>query len=130
MRQDGIFNAIAYAQQVRSFDVQSAAKIGDWPLVHMATGHNKAGKKSVARGIIAVGDVAIGRVAMGSVALGVVVFGAISAGVIALGALALSRFWAMGDYARKIHYVDAYLPPLSSRMQAMVFARDAVCMTP
>jgi hypothetical protein len=96
----------------------------------MATGHNKAGKKSVARGIIAVGDVAIGRVAMGSVALGVVVFGAISAGVIALGALALSRFWAMGDYAREIHYVDAYLPPLSSRMQAMVFARDAVCMTP
>lgn len=119
----GFLNAIAYAQQVQNFDVQSAAKIGDWPLVHIATGYNKAGEKSVARGIIAFGDVAIGCVAMGSVALGVVAFGAISAGVIALGAVAAGLLVAIGAGAFSI------IASMGAAAISVVFAFGALALS-
>ncbi len=91
-----------YRQRVRDFDVQSAAKIGDWPLVHIATGYNDVGRRNVARGIVAIGDIAIGGVAIGAVTVGVVAIGEISAGVIALGAVAAGLVVALGAGALSI----------------------------
>ncbi|MDI7248109.1 MAG: hypothetical protein QME92_11710 [Bacillota bacterium] len=98
----GFLNAIAYAQHVRDSNVKSAAQVGGWPLVHIATGYNESGERNVAKGIIAVGDIAIGVVAMGAVSVGVIAVGALAAGVLASGALTVGLLVALGAAAASV----------------------------
>lgn len=98
----GFLNAIAYAQRVRDFNVKSTARVGGWPLVHIATGYNESGERNVAKGIIAVGDTAIGVVAMGPVSVGVIAVGALAAGILAFGAVAVGLLAALGAVAASV----------------------------
>jgi len=98
----GFLNALAYAARVRDFEVKSAKRMGDWPLVHIAAGYNEAGERNIAKGIIAIGDIAIGVVALGRVSLGVFAVGALAGGVVASGALAVGLVLALGAGAASV----------------------------
>lgn len=94
----GFWNAARYASHVRNFEIKSKTRIGDWPLVHVATGYNpETGARTIARGVIAVGDIAVGAVAFGIISAGIISIGAISAGVFALGAVALALVLGLGS---------------------------------
>ena len=68
----------------------SKAKIGSWPLVHLAFGLDpKTGKQRAARGIIAFGNTAVGVLAIGGFARGVFALGGLAIGVVAFGGIGL-----------------------------------------
>jgi hypothetical protein len=78
------------------YEWKSPTVIGDWPLVHVAFGIDRAGKVRTARGIVAIGQRAIGGLAIGILALGVVSCGVVCGGVASFGVVAVGLAWACG----------------------------------
>lgn len=78
-------------------EYKSKARIGSWPLVHIASGMDPVtGKPLVARGVIALGDVAIGVFAMGGAAFGGIAVGGFAVGLISFAGMALGFLLSFG----------------------------------
>jgi len=64
---------VVVEQRVRrpGFEWKSRARVGNWPLVHVAIGWNKqTGRLHVARGVIAIGQFAIGAFTLAQFGVG------------------------------------------------------------
>ena len=83
------------------FEWKSRARIGTWPLVHVAMGVDAVTMRPrIARGVIAIGNVAVGAVAIAGVALGLVSLGGLSVGLLlAFGGAALGGGVSFGGLA-------------------------------
>ncbi len=78
-------------------EYKSKARIGSWPLIHIASGMDPVtGKPLVARGVIALGNVAIGVLAMGGVACGGIAVGGFALGLISFAGMALGLLISFG----------------------------------
>lgn len=78
----------------------SNRRIGNWPLVHIATGRSpETGKIATARGIIAIGRKAVGVLAIGQAAFGALAIGQAASGLVAIGQLAIGFLFGFGQFA-------------------------------
>ncbi len=76
-----------------NYEYRSGAKVGDWPLLHVAFGYDGAtGRMKQARGLVAVGNVATGALALGILARGIVAWGVVSMGLFSCGVLGVGLF--------------------------------------
>ena len=88
------------SKQGADYEYRSKATILGWPVIHIASSRDPAGKRMrVARGIIAIGDVAIGGVAIGVFSFGGITFGVFTVGLTSLGGIALGLLTAIGGVA-------------------------------
>ena len=78
----------------------SFARVGSWPLVHMARGRSpETGRSVTARGFIAIGRKAVGVVALGQMAVGVIAVGQFAVGALAVGQFAGGILFGLGQFA-------------------------------
>src|SRR5258708_2728876 len=82
--------------EARGFEWKSRGRWMGSPLVHVAFGHDAAGRTRTACGVIAIGQRAMGGVAIGIVAGGFVSIGVVSLGVFSLGVVSVGAVVAAG----------------------------------
>jgi len=93
--------ALLTAGRLRGVRYQSAARIGNLPLIAIATGPDpqRGELRGHARGVIAIGDLATGVLALGGLARGFVAVGGLALGVVSLGGLGIAAGLAVGGLA-------------------------------
>ena len=86
---------------VLGFEYRSAARIGDWPLVHICLGVDPATlRPRVAKGVVAIGNIAVGGIAIAGLSCGLVTVGGLSVGLLfALGGAAIGLGVSIGGLA-------------------------------
>ena len=78
-------------------EYKSKARIGGWPLVHVASGLDPVtGKPLVARGVIAIGNVAVGVLAIAGAAFGGIAIGGFAVGILSFAGIALGLLVSFG----------------------------------
>jgi hypothetical protein len=82
--------------EARGYEWKSRGRWMGSPLVHVAFGHDAAGRMRTACGVIAVGQRAVGGIAVGIVATGFMSFGVVSCGVFSLGVVSVAALLAAG----------------------------------
>jgi hypothetical protein len=92
---------IQRAENVGTASLQSAGRVGNWPIYDIALGPDPNGisRHGHAKGLIAIGDVATGVIALGAIARGGIAVGGVSLGIISFGGFAVGALTAMGGFA-------------------------------
>ena len=82
--------------EARGYEWKSRGLWMGSPLIHVAFGHDAAGRTHTARGVIAIGQRAVGGVAIGILAVGFISLGVVSVGVFSLGVVSVAVLVAGG----------------------------------